>query len=131
MVSLEDMGCCAFTEVVDIKGTTPLNVLKHICRESSQNYLNAQTKMWHRRLMLSAFYVFTAMVENTRSGRETDYGQSLAAYIRKNKLGKVMMTPARVNRVNHPTHMVRGWIWMPEVDMMSAWWEANGDKYDY
>lgn len=89
---------------------------------------------------LPAFLLFSEIVETHYESEEeerkyyggrggkfpTKYGESLAALIKENNLGEVVESPVRRNRVNHPKHDVRVYIWTPDIDGLQAYASAQG-----
>lgn len=70
-------------------------------------------------------YTFTGVIEHS-DGTEVvpnpHYGPRFATFIRKNNLGKVRASTPAPNRVNHPTHIVRLWVWAPDEKHLKGWW---------
>jgi hypothetical protein len=58
------------------------------------------------------------------------YGPRFAAYICKHRLGTVIVGGTAPNRINHPTHVIRLWVWTPNPDRIKAWWKKH-KKEDY
>lgn len=82
-----------------------------------------------------AFYTFSGVVKcgpTERNGnadvRNLNYGPKFAEFIKLNKLGNVVETPAKSNRANHPKHHVKLWIWCPNEAGLKRWYKANGPK---
>lgn len=73
---------------------------------------------------LFTFYYFSSPVYR---GQE-NYGEQFARFIEKEKLGKIVTTPALLNKAYHPDHANQVWIWMPDVTALNTWWKANQPK---
>ena len=73
----------------------------------------------------AAFYIFTGVVGYTKSKGKPRYGPEFANFISEHKLGTVTEAPARVNRTNHPTHLVKVWVWSPNYRKLKAWYNKN------
>lgn len=74
---------------------------------------------------LISFYIFTAGPEEKGHGHSqpwVKYGTEFAAYIRKNKLGKIATCPAKLNLKHHPKTTCQTWLWSPDQEAMEAWW---------
>jgi len=70
---------------------------------------------------LYSFYYFSSAIYKSK----VSYGEQFADFILKNKLGKLVTTPALTNLAYHPDHANQIWIWMPDVPALNAWWKEN------
>lgn len=53
------------------------------------------------------------------------YCEALWRYIRDNGLGNIVRTSeAQPNKLNHPTHMLRVYVWTPDLDALKKWYTA-------
>lgn len=75
-------------------------------------------------------YIFTGVVElkgnvslESRGAgcKDLTYGPKLADFIKKHKLGRVVGSRPEINRVNHPNHLVKVWVWTPNVENLEKW----------
>lgn len=74
--------------------------------------------------------IFTGVVGDTNpkvKGNFT-YGPNFKAYILKHKLGMVVESPLTTNRLNHPTHQIKAWMWRPNQKALNAWYALHGRK---
>jgi hypothetical protein len=110
------MNCCACQEINYISD----------CDTAEEAMLEFAE---HNGKYLSAFYIFTGLIKN---GRNVDPGgkvcQGFAKIIEDNELGELVESPAKPNRLNHPTHKVKIWIWMPNRKKLAAWFKKNVTK---
>jgi hypothetical protein len=76
-------------------------------------------------------YVFNAPIygssprDNTKPPQPPygeSYGDQFADFITNNKLGTVVATPVTWNRVFHPDHGNKVWVWCPDQDALKAWY---------
>lgn len=112
-----ELQCCAVHELVDISDySNPRDAMRKLCELVRPD-------------RLEAFYIFTGVVrfkaDSDDFGANVTYGPNFAAYIREHKLGIVSGSCIRSNRVNHPDHFVKVWIWAPSVHGLKLWWKAN------
>lgn|SRR3990167_3287547 len=120
------MGCCAFNEIRGLSDSpNATEAMRAFCRQVLATAFGQITP--------GAFFIFTAVIgtKDSRSPRGLRkprrlYGDQFAAFIKKNKLGDVVVTMDRFNRKNVPTHMIRGWVWAPSEKNLRAWWRKNG-----
>jgi hypothetical protein len=108
----------------------PEKGMVQFCKIVSQR--NYYTKANH--LQMAAFYVFTGVVACNGDEEDDDYleedtldyGPEFAAYIKEHNLGALIETPGRWNRLNHPTHKVKVWVWAPSETSLTAWYNSHG-----
>lgn len=55
-------------------------------------------------------------------GQYMPYGAQFAKFIQENKLGEVVTTSPKINKLYHPDHKVQIWIWTPDQDAIEAWY---------
>jgi len=53
------------------------------------------------------------------------YGPKFAAFIKRNKLGTLASSLPEINRINHPEHTVKVWVWTPDPDALAKWFEKE------
>lgn len=130
-----NLNCCAVGEIslLEHYEGAPEKAMKDFCKgfEQPSYALGTYRRIGSKLGDISAFYVFTGVVGNKDGDddgdyvEEVSYGPEFAAYILKNRLGRVVESPARYNRVNHPTHLVKVWVWAPSVAGLNTWWEKH------
>lgn len=115
--------CCAVRELADLSAhETAHEAMEEFCRQLWRYNLDTLTAK------PSGFYTFTGVIrhtDGTAAMTNFTYGPNFAAFIRKNKLGKVSVSHAATNCVNHPTHVVRIWAWCPDEKALRAWYKKN------
>lgn len=128
MININEMSCCAFQEIDGVEDyDDPKDFLLDLCREIWPE----RRVTYGEKNMPSAFYVFTGVIKVKRGNlSSTGMVERVAEYIKKHKLGALSKGPSRVNRINHPDHTVRGYIWAPSEDKLWKWWRANQDESD-
>src|ERR1700676_5286591 len=73
---------------------------------------------------IPALIMFTGVVKSVCwDADEVMYGPNFATYINKNRLGTVVQSPVRVNRIYHPDRSSCVWIWAPNVKGLEKWWK--------
>jgi hypothetical protein len=119
---INDTGCCAVMEIINLKfGGSPHSIMKRLDEEF---YYDEIVK--HE---IPSFIIFTGVVGYTNSKVKPKYGPDFKKFILKNKLGTVTETQAAPNRVNHPSHLVKVWVWTPAPMNLKKWWRlSGGDK---
>lgn len=135
MYASDTMNCCAVEELVN------LNVYEGKPEEAMRNFCknHAPSARFHNPkgfTGVAAFYVFSGVVEYRNPKEWGDiskvdqvhYGPDMAAYIKKHRLGVIRESPGRLNRVNHPNHLVKVWVWAPSVEGLRRWWNEFGVK---
>jgi len=83
-----------------------------------------------RKFKPAAFYVFTSLLRDGKNRPKRNYGENFATYIVEHKLGNVLEAPARYNRVNEPTHLLKAWLWTPSVKGLQTWWKEINKEED-
>lgn len=130
-ITLYDLECCAGKEVAGLMNTkTPEQAMKEVCHGLKKFGGNLGTP--------PGFILFSAIVKvdekaddlnneylSNHGLKNLGYGEAFAAYIKEHKLGTVTKCPARPNRINHPNHIVRMWMWCPDPKRLTAWWIEN------
>ena len=130
-MELRGLSCCALSEIdgLDSYDGDPEEFIDDFCAEFAHpQYAPGGFKKVGTTLGdPGAHYVFTALVRSG-DGNEGTYGDELAAYIRKHKLGAVVQSPIRLNRQNYEDHYVRAWIWSPSPKGLKRWWDKHKEK---
>lgn len=133
-MDIRPTGCCGVLELTYISThNTPQEVVKDLCR-----------RLWQRPILKNSYgfpdfqelpakpyghYIFTGVVRYTnKNAGNTAYAPRLAEYIRANRLGTVSESEEAPNRVNHPGHWIKVYVWQPNPLILRAWWEANGGQ---
>lgn len=148
MLEVNSTNCCAVNQLHHLhtqidpvtKLFDPKGAIKAIFKSWSDYQIRygspsiARSVVGTLRSYCHAHYIFTGVVElkgnievESRGAGCNDltYGPALAAFIKKNKLGKVIVSPQEVNRVNHPNHFVKVWVWTPDLTNLEAWFIKN------
>lgn len=134
-IEIQDMLCCAAIEINgldEFKGDSKKAMLDFCVNYDNYDDYYGTTGFSDP----GAFVIFTGIVkidDNKYDNHSKDpyreygtsYGQSFADFIVKNKLGQVVRSVARRNRVNHPNHFVRVWVWAPNYTNLRKWYKEN------
>jgi len=130
---LVNTSCCAMEEISDLRDNAgrPHKTVKQLCEE----FWGPPTKsIWGCRQEIRpesvpAFIIFSGVEHCDKDGDDdivdTGYAQELADYINENNLGIVTRSVKRKNRVNHPDHTVRIYIWAPSPKGLIEWYKKN------
>jgi hypothetical protein len=118
--------CCAVMELSGIASyNEPKQVVTRLCQTFRWNL--AETDRWgyKQHSQPYAFYTFTSVerLKGTSDPVKIGYGKKLAEFIKANRLGEVKVSHGRYNRVNHPTHWVRVYVWSPHPKRLKEWYE--------
>lgn len=133
-MELTQTQCCAIEEISELSThATPEDAMADLCEAMEYGAADSYNDREYRNresndddLIIPGLLTFTGVVGYTDGDTDdTTYGPKFAAYIRKHKLGRVVEGPVSTNRMNHPTHKVRLWIWKPSVKGLTKWWKAN------
>ena len=73
---------------------------------------------------LYSFYFFSSPIYHGRAS----YGEQFTALIETEGLGKLVTTPAMVNKAYHPDHANQIWIWLPDLSKLTSWWDNHKPK---
>jgi hypothetical protein len=118
---VDETGCCAVDEIheLSVHGSAEEAMIGFIraVYDSDRGYDLDEH-------IFSAFYIFTGVVK--QPGSNPKYGPRFAAYIKRHKLGVVTESVARPNRVNHPDHVVKVWVWATSQRGLEAWARKKG-----
>jgi len=146
---LNDTNCCALSEITNLSDNigNPKQWMKDFCRSLGM-YGDKWTPTRNLSRYIGAFYMFTSVERiiggslrdrydeekleaNERLDPDDDevyrikYGSTFAKFIKDNKLGKVTVSPGRPNYLNHPTHVVKVYIWAPDREALVNWFTKN------
>lgn len=85
-------------------------------------------------MSLYGHYIFSAVVKDDHNDGKGDnntapygftYGDTFAKFIRDEGLGTVAESEPARNRVNHPNHHVKVYVWQPDLEGLQKWYKAN------
>ncbi len=125
-MEIEQTQCCAVDEICHLSySNNAKDAMKDFC-----DYLCGYEEEENEKLDPAAFYTFTGVVkfkgtECARNRGYYNYGKAFKAFILRNKLGMVTESQARPNRINHPNHVVKVWVWSPNATALNKWWRKN------
>lgn len=123
-MQLYDTHCCAFQEISGVSYGDPLDLMKSFCGQA----LNETPRYRSQYANVGTLYSFYIFSDVSYSRGAVTNGHKFAAFIKENKLGQVITTPAVSNRAFHDDHSNVVWIWMPNVKNLKAWWQAEQAK---
>ena len=90
-------------------------------------YVDEPEKESFEWLPMDGHLVFTEVAKVTRPQQiQVGYGKKLAALIKKEKLGSVIVSKPRKNAINHPDHILKVYVWTPNERACKAWAKKNG-----
>lgn len=116
--------CCAVREIANLSGhPSALDAMKAFCKQIWDPAYNGNPTS-----KLHGHFIFTGVVKHTDGSkitRDGKYGPEFAAYIKKHSLGDVVESKAASNRVNHPSHLVKVWVWSPHPVNLKKWYAKN------
>ena len=129
-MDIKGTGCCAVQEIVHLRDhDNTAEAMAEFCKQTytSQTYdynTSAYIYRLNPRAKLHGHYTFTGVIGyKDRKERSITYAPNFAAFIRTHQLGAVVGGKAEYNRTNHPTHLVRVWIWTPNPVNVKAWYK--------
>ena len=109
---IEETTCCAVKEIDGLSEyTNAKDAMLDACEELG---------IYNYPKYTPGFVIFTGVVN-----RGQRYGQNFKAFILRNKLGSVAESPAAPNRINHPSHLVKVWVWQPDPTRLQHWYKQN------
>lgn len=111
-------GCCGVAEIQYLADeTTPTSALREIASEFFTGSQGAGVGEW-------AHLIFTEV--SNHAGKKQTYGADLAALIRKERLGTVTVSRAKINP-NHrnPAHWIKVYTWAVDAKRFYKWVQAN------
>lgn len=112
MLDFQSTSCCGVDEIVDLGSrNTTRGAMLDVCN----NYIRRE---WNNSFVddFPAFLSFTGVMKY-------GYGQEFANFIRKNKLGTVRESVARVNP--NSGNRIKMWIWAVNRTAMRKWYKDN------
>lgn len=124
-MELEHTQCCAVEEIADLSyHSTPEEAMTEFIeaiKEASDDRCDSNDPLLS--MEVPGLITFTGVVRCRHKDRDckTGYGEAFAAFIRKNRLGTVTASAMRPNRINHPEHTVRLWVWAPSPRNLVRW----------
>lgn len=130
-MNIEQMHCCALNEISYLGNhRSPKSAMEALCKKSfrrqTYNYYSGRyTPTAEKVDYLQNHYIFTGIVGYKRGVRKPQYAQNFAAFIKDNDLGVIIEGEERVNRKNNPTHIIKAYLWHPNVDNVKKWFEDN------
>jgi hypothetical protein len=127
------MECCALDELTDLTDysqdpPTPEYSMFTLCRARSNVYKKGKLYPFPGTI------IFTGVIAYKGTGVKPTYGQRFARFITRNKLGTVVGGKPAYNRINHPSHLVRTWVWNPDQRALEEWFKEalkrrNGEMF--
>lgn len=132
----EVQGCCGVVEIAWVEEVPPKDVLLQVScgrEDPTEEYDSIEGSAcgarWTVDLKADPYpanplfqYIFTGVVKEGHTVKT--YGPRLAAYIRRNRLGKVTTGPAH-NNPNHKDHWIRTYIWAPNRAKLFSWFKRQ------
>lgn len=142
----EDMHCCGLQELGDLQEyDSPQKAMLAFLGQVFTK--NRYTKTFDA-TNIGNIYIFSGVERVTNNGKpiptyrngekEPDYdpisdrypvkikyASEFASFIKKNDFGLLRSCPAKSNRLNHPNHMVKCWIWCPNIPKLKAWYTKH------
>lgn len=126
MLLIKHTACCAVDEIFQLSHhTTAKDAMKAFCKRVYEEHAGT---MLGRPKITQALYLFTGVIRHTDGSKpETNftYGPEFAQFIKDNGLGKVRASFSAANRLNHPTHVVKAWLWRSNEKAVKTWWKKN------
>lgn len=139
----EDMACCGLQEIDGLtEHDSPKEaMLAFVGRVITKNRYTRKTET-----NISNIYIFSGVesvtdpkittyvngedepncdYDDARYAVKLKYASEFAKFIRRNKLGVLKASPPRANILNHPHHIVKCWIWCPDVKALKAWYNKH------
>lgn len=131
-MKIQGTSCCAVYDIEELRESdTAQEAMMDFCRHvyGTEHLLepryNEVKKVCPEDLRYNspdAFYMFTAVVGHKNSKHKPTYGPDFAKLIENEGLGELVVSKARPNRMNHPDHLVKVWIWTPAASKVKAWY---------
>lgn len=124
--------CCGVEEIHDLSShSTAEETMMGLCDALTYDGYNDREyrhgSSHSGDLIIPGLITFTGVVGYTDVTRaNVTYGPNFAAYIKRHKLGQVTCSSISTNRVNHPTHKIRLWVWKPSISGLIKWWKKHG-----
>ena len=129
------LTCCAFEE---INGVEEVNDSKESLLEICRHVWPERRVTYGDRVKPPAFFLLHGVVGVDEDSDEycgyddNELGavERLATFIKKHDLGTIVAGPTRRNRVNEPSHKVRGYIWAASDKNLWTWFQENKIEAD-
>lgn len=125
-------ACCAVEEIDGLANwDDPKDAMTDLCERMLKDADGYDERVYRNKqsgpndLIVPGFITFTAVVGYTDKAEKHTYGPKFAAFIKRHNLGTVVESPVRVNRMNHPTHKVKVYVWATSLDGLTKWWVKN------
>lgn len=115
------MSCCGFREIDDLslirndEFTLPL--MRSLGFDPDYYYAMGRRRLLPRPAIRFAHLLFT------EAGTKSKYGAKFKAWIEREGLGTVTVSPAKKNP--NSRRMVKGYIWSIDRDALRAWYARN------
>lgn len=125
---IDETQCCAVMEIGNLQDhKTAKEAMLVFCR---QELFDDPYSCYYREdsAKLSGLYTFTGVIKHTDRSRvplNGKYGPAFATLIRRNHLGRITESISARNRRNHPTHVIRVWVWAPSERNLRQWYNKN------
>lgn len=103
MIDIRSTSCCGLSDIDYLKGTKPKEAIAKICTDRELNDT-------------PPFYLFSGVVKEK-------YGENFKKYILKNKLGKIIETPTRINP--NSDNRIKAWVWSVNNKEIKRWAKEN------
>lgn len=124
MVTLNNTECCGVDEISGVYTSTPIEVLKYVCREKYTGLDEEDCgcedgcdDCHYGDIQAQAYLTFTDAIYNSNGGKR------LAQYIKDNKLGTLVSPRERKNPNTGNT--IKIWVWSPNERNLKAWYVKN------
>jgi hypothetical protein len=137
----DNLHCCGLQEIDDLQShDSPKEAMEDFCSATlSKNMYTGRitNNMGNIYIFSGVERVSNAKIKTYKNGQaepetlgwvdpvKIKYASEFAAFIRRNKLGVVKESPARSNRLNHPNHMLKCYIFCPDGKAISKWFLQN------
>lgn len=138
MTLMNSESCCGVSEIDWLQThKDPKKAMIDLCNQMVEQYYDYESYSYKSKggdLQIPGLITLTAVVKYTGKDKKTKakgYGKEFASFIVKNRLGELVAGPVAPNRLNHPTHQVRIWVWKPNVGALRKWYKENRDESDY
>lgn len=138
MYTEQNNACCAVEDIHNLADSASAEsamrdfVQEHISASGGYySYYNRCTTPSELEVEIPGHVIFTEVVGfQTAAGKKrvrrayepktNGYGKKFAAYIKRHKLGSVVASAVTKNHVNHPDHLVKVYVWTPDIKAVEA-----------
>lgn len=135
-VRSEETACCALAELDGLAyggdaHEQMMDFCEQVMYQEDYDYVTGTYKRMWSQDTIGNHYIFTAVVKyvkESKGQKSPKYGPQFKAFILKNKLGTVVEGAAKPNRLNHPDHIVKAYIWNPHITNLKAWYKTQLKK---